>query len=79
MTKLEKSIRHELAPYGPALRAGHYNAPGHTGFETERGTIAAAYCDVNHGIVEGDRLYGVEDALIRRDHFGETCDITDAF
>lgn len=79
MTRLEKSIRHELAPYGPALRAGHYNAPGYTGFETKRGTIAAAYCDVENGIVTDIRFYGFEGGKLSRDYHGKSCDISSAF
>lgn len=79
MTKLEKSIRHEMAGYGPGLRAGHYNAPNHAGFMTKYGTIAAAFCDVEDGIVTDIRLYDYSEGRIPQDYYKESCEITDAF
>lgn len=79
MTKLEKSVRHALAPYGPGLRAGWWAYPGQTGFVTKRGVLASAFCDVLNGEVVDIRLYGFQDAKELRDHAGQSTDISKAF
>ena len=79
MTKLEKSIRHALAPFGPGLRAGWWSHPGQTGFATKRGTLASAFCDVSNGKVTDIRLYGYQDAKELRDYAGQSTDIRKAF
>lgn len=79
MTKLEKSIRHELAYYGPSLRAGHYEKLGTTGTLPKRGYLNQACADIEDGIVTDIRIYTVGDARERRDFYGESCDITSAF
>lgn len=81
MTKLEKSIRHELSYIGPGLRAGSYGMAGrHSGILPRRGLAESLYCDVDagQGTVTGIRMYGPGDARERRDHDGESVDITEA-
>ena len=41
-------------------------------------TFRDAYCDVDDGIVTCIRMYGCGDAWDRRDHDGETCEITES-
>lgn len=81
MTKLEKSVRHELSYIGPGLRAGSYGLVGHfVGVMPSRGLVRALYCDVDteHGIVSDIRMYGSGDALVYRDYYGESVNITGA-
>ncbi|MBM6725078.1 hypothetical protein [Pseudoflavonifractor phocaeensis] len=81
MTKLERSIRHELSYIGPGLRAGSYGLVGHfVGVMPSRGLVNALYCDVDteHGIVSNIRMYGSGDAMERRDYYGESVNITSA-
>lgn len=76
MDKLEKSIRHELAYYGPSIRAGHYAATGSTEI-AKYGFVKEMRCDVENGIVTGIRLYTVGDAYVPRDYHEQSIDITD--
>ena len=81
MKKLEKSIRHAMTDYGAKLRAGGYwSLPGHGSGIVRQGhrTFRDAYCDVDDGIVTCIRMYGCGDAWDRRDHDGETCEITES-
>ena len=77
MTKLNKSIRHAMKAYGPALRNGHYIAVGGTGQHPEGfQTFKSAYADVEDGVASDIRLYAVGDAILRRDHDGDSAEIT---
>lgn len=81
MTKLEKSIRHALAFYGPSIRAGRYWYPGESGTppETWRGFVSSLKTDYDRktGLVTDMRLYTVGDAMERRDYYNQSVDITE--
>lgn len=81
MTKLEKSIRSSLKVYGPALRAGHYSAPGAVHYYNggEIGDyIQRVCCDVEDGVVTDIRLYVVGEPMTCADYNGDSCSITEA-
>lgn len=78
MTKLEKSVRHELKYYGTALRNGHYVTLGTTGrLKYNFQFLKDVYCDFEDGIVTGIRVYGYGDALAVCDYEGSSYDITE--
>ena len=81
MTKLEKSIRHEMAHYGVALRSGKYWANGTSGTLPNgfRGFFETAHCDYDskNGIVSDIRIYVYGDAKEERDYYGRATDISD--
>lgn len=79
MSKIEKSVRAEMRPYGPALRAGHYAVPGgrRCGDMPKIGYINSAHMDVEGGVCTDIRVYAVGEAMERRDYHGESANITD--
>ena len=61
MSKLQKSIRSNLSPYGPAIRAGHYGVQHYTvGDMPKRGYIKRVCCDYSDGVVTDIRIYTVD-------------------
>lgn len=76
MRKLEKSIRHELVPFGPALRNHHYSALGQAVgcISDSHKTFSSAHYDYDKesGIVTSIRIYGIGDAKEPRDYHRET-------
>lgn len=80
MTKLEKSIRREIKPFGPRLRSGHYGVPRYTVglVPNDFRTIKTVCCDVENGEVTDIRLYCVGDAMEAHDYHGKSVNITEA-
>lgn len=79
MDKLERSIRKNLAPYGPAIRAGHYGVQHYTvGDMPKRGFIKRVSCDYSDGVVTDIRIYTVGAAMTPHDYYRESYDITKA-
>lgn len=77
MTKLEKSIRHEMKIYGPELRSGkYYGVCGHTvGDVPLYGFISLVCARVKDGICTDVNIYTVGDAFTRADYYGEDNDL----
>lgn len=73
MDKLERSIRKNLAPYGPAIRAGHYGVQHYTvGDMPKRGFIKRVSCDYSDGVVTDIRIYTVGAAMTPHDYYRES-------
>lgn len=81
MTKLNKSIRHEMRYYGPRIRAGHYGvartSSGVGVIPDDFAFIRRVCCDVENGVVTDIRLYAVNDAMEERDYNEESVNITE--
>lgn len=79
MNKLEKSIRHQLNPFGPSIRAGHWLITSHSVgvIDSRHSYLSSAHADVEDGIVTDIRLYAVGEAKKHRDYYGESLDITE--
>ena len=78
--KLNKSIRHELARFGNAIRAYHYALPGTVGILPRGGYLDGVYLDidVNAGVCTYARLYYDGDpGRTRDDYYGLSLDVTD--
>ena len=78
MTKLEKSIRHELKFYGSDLRAGRWGVAGYSVGQVPHGFrfLEGAYCDIGDGEVTDIRLYAYGNAYAAKDVNGDSIDIT---
>lgn len=81
MTKLNKSIRHEMRYYGPRIRAGHYGVVGTSSgvgvIPDDFAFIRRVCCDVENGVVTDIRLYAVNDAMEERDYNEKSVNITE--
>lgn len=81
MTKLEKSIRSAMRPYGLDLRNGHIVVQGkNPGHIMKRGVdrmLSHAYAEVENGVVADIRFYFEQEARLACDYNGETLEITD--
>lgn len=68
MSKLEKSVRHEMNHYGAALRSGKYWPFGETGVVPcgSRGYVQSAFADVDNGTCTDITIYTVGDARQRK-------------
>lgn len=79
MTKLEKSIRHEMSFYGPRLRAGgHYYVHGMTGDMPKVGYVSKVCMDISDGICKNITVYTVGDAMDPDHYYGRCSVVTDA-
>lgn len=81
MNKLEKSIRHEMKYFGPAIRTGHWGVAGYTTglVPSNYRTLHRVCCDVDpaKGIVTDIRVYAYGDGMTPDDYYHRSVDITE--
>ena len=78
MKKLEKSVRHCMSYYGPALRAGKYMYRGFAGVIPDncRGVIHYFSAKMENGICTNINGYVFGQAMYEEDYYRKNIDIT---